>query len=197
VTTWEPLTAGAAARAAAFLWTVLLIVWIVFAVRRKRTKQMEHPAERLQHLVPVGVGFWLLFSKGHFWGWLDDFAVRPGLAAWSTGLALTAAGVAVSIWARISLGANWSGMVTLKQGHELVRNGLYRWIRHPIYTGLLLGMIGTALVLARVRGWLGFAIVLASFYAKARREERFLRQEFGPAFEEHQRSTGMFLPKLI
>ena len=115
---------------------------------------------------------------------------------WLIGLALTAVGVGIAIWARLSLGANWSGTVTLKSGHELIRAGLYRWIRHPIYTGILVGMVGSAVIVGRLRGWLGVLLVLASFYFKARREERFLKQEFGSGFDDHARHTGMFLPKL-
>jgi protein-S-isoprenylcysteine O-methyltransferase Ste14 len=109
---------------------------------------------------------------------------------------LTAIGVAISIWARLSLGSNWSGMVTLKNNHELIRTGLYRWIRHPIYSGILLGMIGTAMIRGQLRGVIGIAVVLAAFYFKARREERFLREEFGAQFDEHEKVTGMFLPRL-
>lgn len=108
---------------------------------------------------------------------------------------MTALGVGISIWARVTLGANWSGLVTLKKGHELIRKGLYRRVRHPIYTGILTSFLGTELIRGHLRGWLGFAIVLASFYFKALREERFLQQEFGAGFEEHARQTGMFLPK--
>ena len=85
--------------------------------------------------------------------------------------------------------------MTLKKDHELIRRGLYRSIRHPIYTGILLAMIGTALIKGHLRGCLGFAVILVTFYFKARREEKFLRQEFGPGFDEHMRNTGMFLPK--
>jgi protein-S-isoprenylcysteine O-methyltransferase Ste14 len=74
---------------------------------------------------------------------------------------------------------------------------LYRWIRHPIYTGILLAMFGTAMIRGQLVGELGMAMVLTAFYFKARREERFLRDEFGPAFDEHARRTGMFLPKLV
>ena len=120
---------------------------------------------------------------------------REAPAASLAGLALTAFGIALSIWARLTLGANWSGIVTLKKDHELIRAGLYRWIRHPIYTGILVAMIGTALIKGHLPGWLGFAVILVTFYFKARREERFLRQEFGLGFDEHMRNTGMFLPK--
>lgn len=83
----------------------------------------------------------------------------------------------------------------LKQGHELIRTGPYRTIRHPIYTGILLALLGTAISFGEIRALLGVAIAWASFYIKARREELFLSQEFGPSFAEHQQSTGMFLPR--
>ena len=110
-------------------------------------------------------------------------------------LAITVAGTALAIWARWHLGSNWSGVVTLKEGHELIRSGPYRAIRHPIYTGILLALLGTSIAVGEARGLIAVAIVLLSFYLKARREESFLSQEFGPGFTEHQRHTGMFLPK--
>ena len=113
-----------------------------------------------------------------------------------TGVVLTAAGVAIAIWARWHLGANWSGVVTLKEGHELIRTGPYRTIRHPIYTGILLALFGTAVAVGEVRGLLAVAIAWASFYWKARREEAFLTQEFGEKFGAHAKQTGMFLPKI-
>ena len=68
-------------------------------------------------------------------------------------------------------------------------------VRHPIYTGILLGMFGTAMIKAYLRGWIGWAMVFAGFYLKAGREEKFLREEFGTNFEAHAQQTGMFLPK--
>jgi protein-S-isoprenylcysteine O-methyltransferase Ste14 len=108
---------------------------------------------------------------------------------------IRAAGVAIAFWARFHLGANWSGVVTLKQDHELIRSGPYRTIRHPIYTGILLAFLGNAVEVGQVRGLLGLLIIWLSFYVKARREESFLVQEFGPRFDEHTQHTGMFLPK--
>jgi protein-S-isoprenylcysteine O-methyltransferase Ste14 len=78
----------------------------------------------------------------------------------------------------------------------LIRTGPYRTIRHPIYTGILLALLGTAVAVGEVRGLLALAIAWLSFYIKARREESFLTQEFGPGFAEHRRHTGMFLPHL-
>jgi protein-S-isoprenylcysteine O-methyltransferase Ste14 len=190
--TWDAKTA---AEWCARLWTVLAVVWLVARIGIKKAKQRESSSEFVLHAIPVLVGFVLLFAKGN-WGWLNYRGLPDVPAIWMTGLALTMLGIGISIWARLTLGRNWSSVVTLKQGHELIRTGLYRWIRHPIYTGLLLAMFGTAMCKGHLRGWIGVAIVAATFYFKARREERFLRQEFGAGFEEHARQTGMFLPKL-
>jgi len=192
---WGWLTAEEASRWAEGLWMVLAGVWVALWFGMKKAKKLEGWGERAQHAILVTLGFWLLFSKLNDWGWLDYRLLPNRPTEWIAGLLLTALGVGISIWARLSLGANWSGMVTLKNNHELVREGLYRWIRHPIYTGILLGMIGTAMIRGHLRGWIGMAIVFAGFYLKARREERFLHEEFGAGFEEHSRQTGMFLPK--
>jgi len=189
------LTLNRALEAAAVCWWSLLAVWLVLLFAMKRAKKRETPWERAQHLVPVVVGFWLLFGKQEHWGWLNFQLLPQEPPVWMVGVILTAVGVAMSIWARLSLGANWSGTVTLKSGHQLIRHGLYRWIRHPIYTGILMAMAGSAIITGQLRGWLGLAVVLVSFYFKAKREESFLRQEFGAGYEDHARQTGMFLPK--
>jgi protein-S-isoprenylcysteine O-methyltransferase Ste14 len=191
------LTAHQAWRAAGNLWTLLALVWLVMLFGMKKAKRLEGWGERAQHELLVVLGFWLLFSDYWNWGWLSLRLLPSVPQVWTTGLTLTAVGIGISIWARLSLGSNWSGMVTLKKDHQLVSSGLYRRIRHPIYTGILLAMFGTAMIDGRLRGWLGMALTLTAFYFKARREERFLREEFGPSFDEHSRRTGMFLPKLV
>jgi protein-S-isoprenylcysteine O-methyltransferase Ste14 len=109
---------------------------------------------------------------------------------------LTAAGVALAMWARLVLGENWSAAVSIRKDHELIRMGPYRTMRHPIYTGMLLGLLGTALVVGEVRGLLALVIVGLGFYLKARKEEAFLAREFGAGFEAHAKRTGMFLPRV-
>jgi len=192
---WASMNGEQALQWAIWFWMVFMAVWLVMGFRIKRAKQRETYRERMQHLIPVFIGFWLLF--GGNWKGMNMRLVPDTPSVWWFGLVLTAAGVGISIWARVSLGANWSGVVTLKDKHELISKGLYRWIRHPIYTGILLAMIGTAVIRGQLRCWVGFLIVLAAFYFKARREEGFLRQEFGDGFEEHAKRTGMFLPKFI
>lgn len=191
---WGAISVDQALQMATILWWVLALVWLVLWFGMKRAKRSETPWERAQHIVPVLVSFWLLFERQ--WPLLNQQLLpeTPGIL-WA-GVLLTALGVGIGVWARLSLGANWSGMVTLKKDHELIRTGLYRWIRHPIYTGILVGFLGTELIRGQIRGLLGFVILWLSFYFKAKREENLLRQEFGEGFEEHARHTGMFLPKL-
>jgi protein-S-isoprenylcysteine O-methyltransferase Ste14 len=191
---FENITVGMASQWARWLWDLLLLVWVVLWFGMKRAKKLETPWEMAQHAVPVILGFWLMFENS--WKGLNTRLLPETPVVLWVGLALTAVGVGLAIWARLTLGANWSGMVTVKKDHELIRKGLYRWIRHPIYTGILTSFIGTAMIMDHIRGWLGCLIVWATFYFKARREESFLRQEFADGFEEHAKHTGMFLPRL-
>lgn len=176
-------------------WIAFVLYWFVSAFNRKVTKKRETLSQRLRYTLPLVVAAYLLFPSGPRYGWLGMRFVSGGPASKWLGLAITVAGTALAIWARWHLGSNWSGVVTLKEGHELIRSGPYRAIRHPIYTGILLALLGTSIAVGEVRGLIAVAIVLLSFYLKARREESFLSQEFGPGFTEHQRHTGMFLPK--
>jgi len=114
---------------------------------------------------------------------------------WS-GIALTSLGVALAIWARYSIGQYWSARVTLKEGHRVIRSGPYAWVRHPIYTGMLLAAMGTALVIGEWRGVLAVVVMWAAHYRKALREEALLTRELGEEYVSYRRSTGFLFPRL-
>jgi len=177
-------------------WMVFFLYWAVSALSSKVAKKSESVLARFQRMVPLVVAYSLLFYQWTSVGWLGKRFVADTSASAVIGVALTAAGVAFAIWARWHLGTNWSAVVSIREAHELIRSGPYRRIRHPIYTGMLLAMAGTAMVLGELRGLLAFAITLLAFYWKARKEEAWLTREFGEKFEAHARQTGMFLPKL-
>jgi protein-S-isoprenylcysteine O-methyltransferase Ste14 len=177
------------------LWMLFVLYWLVSALNRKKTKRRESRLQRLMYTLPLIVAFVTLYGSWLQYSWLNvPLVPHTPLVQW-LGVAIAACGVAVAFWARFHLGANWSGVVTLKEGHELIRTGPYRNIRHPIYTGILLAFLGNVIQIGAVRGLIALAIIWTAFYVKARREESFLVQEFGPKFDEHTQHTGMFLPK--
>jgi protein-S-isoprenylcysteine O-methyltransferase Ste14 len=122
-----------------------------------------------------------------------DLASLNSVRALRIGLVLAGAGLAFAIWARWHLGRNWSAAVSIREQHDLIRTGPYRVVRHPIYSGLLVAIMGAALIVGEFRVLLAFAIVLALFYLKARKEEAWLPREFGETFQRHAKQTGMFL----
>jgi protein-S-isoprenylcysteine O-methyltransferase Ste14 len=109
------------------------------------------------------------------------------------GTVLLAAGLGFSVWARRHLGRNWSAHVVVKQGHELVRTGPYRWVRHPIYTGILLALLGMVVAFGEWRGLLAMGFALLSFAVKSGQEERRMGEVF-PEYEQYRRETAALIP---
>jgi len=177
-------------------WATWLIVWLAMAFFSKTTKRRESPRQRLEHVIPAVLGFLLIFREGFGSPWLTRtiFLDNPALMLVCVGV--TILGLLFAVWARLALGSNWSGTVTIKANHQLIRRGPYRFIRHPIYTGMLAALLATAITQQLLSGLLGFAVVFFALYRKARREESFLSQEFGEVFAEHREHTGMFLPRI-
>jgi protein-S-isoprenylcysteine O-methyltransferase Ste14 len=177
-------------------WFIWIVWWVLMAFFSKSAKRRESIMQRFEHLVPTVLGIALVFDGRLRLPGLRQPVIPdlPALALLS--VVVTVLGLVFAVWARLALGANWSGSITIKKGHQLIRHGPYRFIRHPIYTGMLAALLGTAIAQQLLGGLLGFAVVLFALYRKARREESFLSQEFGEAFVEHQKHTGMFLPHL-
>jgi protein-S-isoprenylcysteine O-methyltransferase len=118
-------------------------------------------------------------------------------SATAAALTLTYAGLAIAVWARFCIGRNWSAIVELKQGHTLVRRGPYRVVRHPIYSGLLLAMVGTAIGCGELGALLGVAVGLAGWLAKARMEESFLLTRFPKEYGEYRRNVRTLIPFVL
>jgi protein-S-isoprenylcysteine O-methyltransferase Ste14 len=184
------------------LWEIALIPWYGFAgywavtaLRVKRTKAREKSLDRLITVVVVVAAYELLFGRWLRIGPLGArFVPKDDWIAY-LGIALTCLGTAASIWARHCLGEYWSARVTLKEGHQLIRTGPYAFVRHPIYAGMLLATIGTALVVGEWRGMLAIVLLVAAHSRKAVREERMLTLEFGDEYTSYRQSTGFLLPR--
>jgi protein-S-isoprenylcysteine O-methyltransferase Ste14 len=139
---------------------------------------------------------YLMFSGDVPREYLRNRLFTPNSFSEALGIAVTFAGIAFAAWARAYLGGNWSSTVTVKVGHRLVRNGPYRWVRHPIYTGMTLGMLGTAIVRAQLRGAVAVVLMYIGFEIKSKIEERMMSESFGAEYDDYRSSTGGILPKL-
>jgi protein-S-isoprenylcysteine O-methyltransferase Ste14 len=176
-------------------WYVLAIYWTISAFRVQQTKVQEDAGGRLFHLGAMALAFFLLFSHRLDIGPLG-LRFAP-VSAWfrTSGTVLTFAGAAFAIWARYSLGQYWSARVTLKIDHQLIRSGPYAWVRHPLYSGLLLAMAGTALVAGEWRGVIAVVMALVEFSRKAAKEEALLAGEFGERYQEYRKQAGFLTPR--
>jgi protein-S-isoprenylcysteine O-methyltransferase Ste14 len=180
------------------LWLAWLIYWRISATAVKAVQRRESPASRAAHIVPLVIAGVLLYMRDIPGGGVlfERFLPRSYTTYWS-GAALVALGLAFSVWARIHLGRNWSGTVTVKQEHELVRGGPYAYVRHPIYTGLLLALIGTAMVRGEWRGVLAVLIAFAALWRKLRLEERWMIETFGDHYRRYRERTAALIPFLF
>ncbi len=183
-------------RICSILWMVLWLVWLVAWLRTKRTQERAPFGSRLLYGLPVALAFYLVFNDNIPFGRLESRFVPQNIFVDATAVALTALGIAFAIWARFYLGQNWSSAVSIKVGHQLIRTGPYAWVRHPIYSGLLLAMVGTALARGDPRGLLAILLLWLGFSIKRRLEEQFMLKTFGPAYEEYSRSTGALVPRV-
>ncbi len=181
-------------RLTSFAWIVFAIYWTISARGVKRTAQRESLRVRVLQLLVSSPAFFLLLSRRPHFGPLSYRFVPANRSLREACVLITWGGVAIAIWARRHIGKNWSGLVTLKEDHQLICTGPYRWVRHPIYTGMLVGVLGTALVLGEWRGIVAFALLIVALTLKARREEALMVRHFGNVYEDYRRKTGFLVP---
>ncbi|HTV83424.1 MAG TPA: isoprenylcysteine carboxylmethyltransferase family protein [Acidobacteriaceae bacterium] len=179
------------------LWIVLTAVWVAGMFMTRQTARRQTLNSRIWQIGIVLLGCWLLFGRGTGIAWMDAAAFPVTTPVAIAGLATTLSGVAFAIWARVTLGANWSGVITVKEGHTLVRRGPYRIVRHPIYTGLLIALAGTALTLGPVRGFLAVPVCGFGFWLKMLMEERFMLEAFGEEYSRYRHEVRALVPFLF
>jgi protein-S-isoprenylcysteine O-methyltransferase Ste14 len=178
------------------MWAAWIVYWIVAARDVKPTSWRESKGANALHGIPLVLCLLLLVVPRRLPAALTQRLVPPSLALTLLGIALVAAGLLFAVWARVCLGRNWSGRVEVKEGHALVRDGPYRAVRHPIYSGLLLALAGTACAIGAWRGVLAFLCALAGILLRVRAEEARMRATF-PEYEEYRRHSWALLPPLF
>jgi protein-S-isoprenylcysteine O-methyltransferase Ste14 len=174
-------------------WVTWLIGWMLGAIGIKRAQWRESRATAFWNRAPVVIGAAMMIEPQ----WLPAALTRrlfpPGPELPAIGTILTLLGLLFAGWARIHLGGNWSSTVTVKQDHTLITSGPYRFVRHPIYTGMIVALFGTALAASAAYGFIGTALILLGFIVKLEVEEARMRETF-PEYDDYARHTARLIP---
>jgi protein-S-isoprenylcysteine O-methyltransferase Ste14 len=178
------------------LWVGWALYWRLKSRDVKANAWRESVPSRLMHIVPLCVAAFLLLFTQPIPALNARVWPQSETTFW-TGWLLAAGGLSFTVWARRHLAANWSGTVTLKENHELITGGPYELVRHPIYTGLLLGFAGSAVAVGEWRGILAVALVAVALWRKLRIEERGMRQLFGESYELYARRVRALIPYIL
>ena len=176
-------------------WIAWGVYWVIMAFTTKRTVER---GDFIGYRLVAGILFVGCLAAGRL------LQVSTQSQLWQTTLALAVvsdcivvAGAAFMVWARITLGRNWSAEVTFKQDHELIESGPYALARHPIYTGLIVMALGTAIDYGRA---IGFALLFAlcgGLWWKARQEERIMSRHFPDAYPEYKARVRAIIPFVL
>lgn len=178
------------------LWMAFLVYWQVMAINTKKTEQLEPLASRAFRVLLFGVAIYLLTFRPPD-AWLHVHLWPSNFETFWAGAAITLAGLLFCVWARVTLGRNWSRSVTIKEDHELIVTGPYGLVRHPIYSGLFLAFIGTVLAEGQVRAVVAFGLVVLSLWLKLRLEEKWMRAQFGAQYEVYAGRVKAVVPGVL
>jgi protein-S-isoprenylcysteine O-methyltransferase Ste14 len=173
------------------LWAFWVLSWVLASAWSARTEARPGGLRGLPYYVFTFAGAAMLFGVQPRW---QDSPPIDGALGWLL-VAIAIAGFLFSWWARLHLGALWSGTVTKKEGHHVIDTGPYGFVRHPIYTGIILASFATAAAKATPIALAGAATMTLGWYLKARLEERFLREELGAdAYGAYAARVPMLVP---
>jgi protein-S-isoprenylcysteine O-methyltransferase Ste14 len=175
-------------------WAIFLIVWVIGAFTSKRTARRQSWKSRFGMVGIAALEYFLLSTAAQYLGFAERRFLPDSLLWLQIGLFITVAGLLFATWARVTLGRNWSGIVTVKQNHELIRTGPYALVRHPIYTGVVFAIFGTAIFDGKIRAIILLAVVLSILIHKMKIEEQFMTEQFGSEYTSYRRSTKALFP---
>ncbi|KAA1180263.1 isoprenylcysteine carboxylmethyltransferase family protein [Rhizobium tropici] len=178
-------------------WVIWLLIWLFASVGVKKTVRQEDPLSRLGNTAPIWIGAFLLVANPSWLGPLRFRLIPQDLTFYTIGAALTVAGLLFAVWARYHIGRNWSGVITLKEDHALIRSGPYALVRHPIYSGLMLAIVGSAIARGDIAAVLAIVAVLYAVLRRVSIEESWMSETFGPAYADYKASTPALVPFLL
>jgi protein-S-isoprenylcysteine O-methyltransferase Ste14 len=183
-----------------FIFTIIiwpffafLAVWVITGLSVKRTKERQTSLEKLSYSIFSIIAIILLFFIANIPP-LNIPLIQSSLVLHSFGFLVEVLGLCIAIWARITLGRNWSASVTFKEKHELITKGPYRLVRHPIYTGMITMFLGAAIYLGVIAGFLALFFIFLSFSIKLRDEEVLMTKHFPKEYTKYKKTTKALIP---
>ena len=176
------------------MWFAITIYWIISALFVKKTVKRQPVQERMGYIICILIAFSLLFENYISLAFLYQPVFFQSEIWKIAGLLTCAAGLIFSLTARIYLGENWSGTITIKKNHQLIQSGPYRITRNPIYTGFLVAFAGCAISLGQLKGWLGMIFLLIAMLVKIKKEEEFMNEVFGTSFQSYKSKVKRLIP---
>ena len=183
-----------ATTAAGALWAIWFIGWLITASWSAKTVARISGTSQLSYSLFTWAGAILLFLHPRsLSGLLQPLLPTATRLPW-VGVALIAIGLGFSGWARSHLGRLWSGRVTLKEDHTIIQTGPYSFVRHPIYTGLLVAVVGTLLTEITLAAIAGAVVLTIGLIMKIRQEERLLTNHFGAAYDDYRIQVAGLIP---
>ncbi|HEY2470620.1 MAG TPA: isoprenylcysteine carboxylmethyltransferase family protein [Terracidiphilus sp.] len=174
-------------------WIAFSLYWEIQAKNSAPAVSSESKASRSVHVVLTNLALLLVIVPLRS---LNHRLLPDALMVKLMGLALECAGLALAIWARRVLGRNWSGEITIKEDHQLVRTGPYARVRHPIYSALLVMYAGTAVVSGQMHALIGLLVAIVAYMRKTRMEETNLVNAFGARYDQYREETWAIVPGL-
>ncbi|MBF0103842.1 MAG: isoprenylcysteine carboxylmethyltransferase family protein [Deltaproteobacteria bacterium] len=176
------------------LWSLWLIYWLWRSWGNKKFARHETLIVKTTYLAPLIAGVCLLLP---FPAFPAIFTIRfyetPVFLVWA-GVLMTVVGLLLSVWARHCLAGNWSAFVSIKEAHVLVRTGPYALVRHPIYSGIFLALVGGVITSGEIKGVVALVLIFFSFVYKINREEEFMRSRFADQYAAYQQTTKKLIP---
>lgn len=180
-------------------WVIFVLFWLISAFFTKRSIEKENIVKRLAYIIPVLIAYFLIFEgiNNKQFQYLNILFIPNTLCTMIIGVLSTVLGLLLTLWARISLGTNWSGTVTFKENHKLIERGPYAFVRHPIYSGILLMSLGTVIFAGNVVGLIGLILLFVSFWIKLKQEEKLMIKHFKGKYVAYKRRTNALIPHLL
>ncbi len=176
------------------MWCVIEVYWDVSRKNAAADTDSESRGSRWLHLLLTSAAQILIFLPIH--GLRQRYLPASAFVT-ATGLTLNAMGLVLAIWSRRCLGRYWSGKITIKVDHQLIRSGPYRLIRHPIYTALLGLYLGTAIVSGELHALIGWVLAVIAYLRKIRMEENNLLKAFGDEYRNYRGESWALIPGIF